>query len=36
MLVVAAVNPAAAEDAVTKLNEACHRAAANTLPPPLL
>jgi hypothetical protein len=33
MLVTAAVNPAVAGDAVTKLNETCHRDTASTLPP---
>jgi len=36
VLVTAATSPPAFGEAVTKLNEACHSAAANTLPPLLL
>src|SRR5580765_4774896 len=36
VLVTAATSPPAFGEAVTKLNDACHSAAANTLPPLLL
>jgi len=36
VLVTAATRPPALGEAVTKLNDACHRTAARTLPPLLL